>query len=130
MSVAQRPDTPKITTPFFSTSLLTAVVAIADVAPAGDAAHGPVGSAGAGEGHGLHVLVNDSRLTQFHQHDVVVHGPGVVLGVPDGLGRHDVLLRALGFPDVVLAQADLGGGPAGVRCIMGTQSRVLLKQLR
>ena len=83
------------------------------VSPTRHGAHGPSGSAGRGQGHSLHVLVQRGGRPQLDQHDVVVDVVGAVVGVTDDAGGRDELLGSLGDPDVVLAQTHLN--TAGMR---------------
>jgi len=89
------------------------------VSPARHDAHGSSRSAGGGQGHGLHVIVQGGGLFQLDQHDVVVDVVGAVLGVTDDAGGGDVLLGSFGEPDVVLAQTHLHA--TGMRARGGRQ---------
>lgn len=87
--------------------ILTRLTGAHGVAPSGDFAHGAGGGAAAGQGHGLHVLVEGGGTSQLDQHDVVVDVVRAVPGVADDAGGADELLGSLGHPDVVLAQTHL-----------------------
>lgn len=64
------------------------------------------GAAG-GQGHGLHVVVENGGAAQLDQHDVIVQVVAVVLRVLDHLGAVDPLLGAFVHGDVVLTETDL-----------------------
>ena len=77
------------------------------VAPARDKTHGASGGAAGGQSHRLHKLVEGGRPAQLDEHDVIVDGVGVVVGVADDTGGADELLGSLRDPDVVLSKTHL-----------------------
>ena len=86
-------------------SLLTARAQ--GVAPARDEALSASSCTGAGQSHSGHSGIEGHRGSQFDQHDVVVQGPAIEVGMLDDLGRIDKLLIALEDIDVVLSQSHL-----------------------
>lgn len=72
------------------------------VAPARDFAHGASRGTARGQSHRLHVAVEDGRLAQLDQHEVIVNVVGAVVWVADDAGGADDLLVALSDLDIVL----------------------------
>lgn len=54
-----------------------------------------------------YLIVESGRWVQFNQHDVIIQGLSVVLGMDDDLGCFDELLIALKDLNVVCSQAHL-----------------------
>lgn len=73
-------------------------------APARHETGGPWAHAGIGHGNGLHRPPQPNRPLQPQQHQVVVVGPGVVLGVSHLANHTQHLLGSLPILQVVLAQ--------------------------
>ena len=96
--------------------LLSPTFGAAGAPPTGDDAFGVGGGAFFGEGDGLDVLGEADGFLELEEHDVVVVGGGVVVGVDEGLGRGDALLRALLRLQAVVAHPDGdGAGGGGMR---------------
>lgn len=70
-------------------------------APARYKAGLPSTGAGTGQGHGLYTFGHDHWTLKPHQHDVIVVGFGVVVGVDNRLDDPTALLRAAGEAPVV-----------------------------
>lgn len=86
--------------------LLTALVAGAQAAPSRDLAHCPVSGTLWRQRSRAYKAVQSDRAAQFDQHYVAVLRAGVVIWMADELGRHNVLLRPIRFPYVMLSQPD------------------------
>lgn len=86
--------------------LLTAFITGAKTSPSRDLAHCPVTGTFWRKHCRAHVAIQSGRLTQFDQHYITVLCAWVVVWVADKLGRHDVLLSPIKFPDVVLSKPD------------------------
>lgn len=85
---------------------LTAFITGAKTPPSRDLAHCPVTGTFWRQHCRAHVAIQSGRLTQFDQHYITVLCAWVVVWVADELGRHDVLLSPIKFPDVVLSKPD------------------------
>lgn len=77
------------------------------VAPARDEALGTSRCTRPWQGDGGHSRVDGGGGAQFNQHDVIIDGVGIVLGVADDLGRVNELLIAFNNFNVVLSQTHL-----------------------
>lgn len=86
---------------------LTALVAGAETPPPRHLAHCPVAGTLGRKQRRSHISVQSCWSAQFDQHDVGVLCARVVVWVADELGRHDVLLRPVLLPDVVLSESNL-----------------------
>ena len=86
-------------------SLLTARAQ--GVAPARDETLSASKCTGAGHSHSGHSGIEGHRGRELDQHDVVIEGLPIEVGVLDDLGSIDKLLIALQDFDVVLPQAHL-----------------------
>ncbi|KAM9852074.1 uncharacterized protein ACBR49_005182 [Aulostomus maculatus] len=70
-------------------------------------AHGSGRGTAGGQSNRLHKLVQDGGFTQLDQHDVILQGVAVEVGVSDDTGSPDELFTALRDSDVVLSQTHL-----------------------
>ena len=77
------------------------------VTPARDEALSACRCTGAGQSHSGHLGIESHGGRELDQHDVIVQGPRIKVGVPDDLGSIDKLLIALNNIDVVLSQSHL-----------------------
>lgn len=77
------------------------------VAPARDETLGPNSCTRSGQRDRGHARADGGGRAQFNQHDVVINGSAIVLGVADDLGRVNKLLVAFDDFDVVFSQTHL-----------------------
>lgn len=75
--------------------------------PAGDSAHGIRRSTAFGQVQRLHILTESHRFAQLYQHDVIVNGGRLKLGVTNDKLRKDGLLAILIHRNVVFTQTNL-----------------------
>lgn len=77
------------------------------VAPARDETLGPNSCTRSWQRDRGHSRADGGRRAQFNQHDVVINGSAIVLGVADDLGRVNKLLVAFDDVNVVFSQTHL-----------------------
>lgn len=77
------------------------------VSPSRDEALGASSCTGTGQRNGGHASIEGGRGAQLNQHNVIVNGVCIVLGVADDLGGVDELLTTLKDLNVVFSQTHL-----------------------